>query len=223
MQSSSSSTLHFLETENDNASSSHRFKKSSTKRSTTSSVHKNPKKRNSRSSQDSYTSDDEPKSATKQSKRGKKKDKNIPPSKKSRKGSFTSQRLDKRSNVNGSEFVSGSEDKLRVSKSKTNYSSALNLTPQTGSIEEGEKLFGVLIKPISVHTFMAEHFEQKPIRVQRRFPDYYKDLISTEIIDKMLRENHVEFTKNIDITQYKDGIRETLNPAGRAMPPCNLL
>lgn len=107
--------------------------------------------------------------------------------------------------------------------SKPSYSDTLNLTPQTGSIEEGQKLFGVLIKPIDVSTFMEQYWEQKPIRIQRRFPDYYKDLISTAAIDKMLREHHVEFTKNIDITRYKDGVRETLNPMGRAMPPCKLI
>lgn len=35
----------------------------------------------------------------------------------------------------------------------------------------------------------------------------------------MLKENHVEYTKNIDITSYKDGIRETHNPEGRANTP----
>lgn len=40
-----------------------------------------------------------------------------------------------------------------------------------------------------------------------------------QIIDTMLRENYLEFTKNIDITSYKDGIRETHNPEGRATTP----
>ncbi len=198
--------------DNETAGSSHRSNKTSIKMKRNSS--KRGKKRISRSSHDSFTSDDEPKSINvTQSIAGNKKRK----TKKSRKNSAAY------TNGNG-DLVSGSDDKLHINigkNSKTNYSDALNLTPMTGSIEEGQRLFGVLIKPIPVDTFMEKYWEQKPIRVQRRFSNYYKDLISTKIIDKMLRENHVEFTKNIDITHYKDGVRETLNPEGRALPPCN--
>lgn len=213
MQSNSSAAF---EMQNDIAGNSHRIKKSSSKRktSTTSIKSKNQKKRMMNISHDSYTSDVKLKAVSKlsRSKTGKNKKKNKPHSKTNRKNA-----------LNGD-----SEDKLKVSvakdfplNSKSNYSSALDLSPQSGSIEEGEKLFGILIKPIPVQKFMTEYWEQKPIRLQRRVASFYKDLISTEVIDKMLRENHVEFTKNIDITQYKDGVRETLNPAGRAMPPCN--
>lgn len=220
MQSSSSASPVF-EMEHETANSSQRIRKTSTKRNlpTTSNESRNHKKRSMRTSQDSLTSDDEARSANKLSlsKMGK----NKSSAKKSRKNSA---RFEKRktasTNGKGGDVVSGSEDKNFPLNSKPTYSAALNLTPHTGSIEEGERLFGVLIKPVLVPTFMASYWEQKPIRIQRRFADYYKDLISTEVIDKMLRENHVEFTKNIDITQYKDGVRETLNPNGRAMPPC---
>ncbi|KAJ6634761.1 Bifunctional lysine-specific demethylase and histidyl-hydroxylase NO66 [Pseudolycoriella hygida] len=107
-----------------------------------------------------------------------------------------------------------------TSGNETHPEVTVKLPPQSGSIAEGKKLFGVLIKPIQVDDFMKDYWENKPLRVHRRHANYYKYLISTEIIDTMLRENHVEFTKNIDITQYKDGVRETLNPIGRAMPPC---
>lgn len=43
--------------------------------------------------------------------------------------------------------------------------------------------------------------------------------MSMQIIDTMLKENYLEYTKNIDITSYKDGIRETHNPEGRATTP----
>lgn len=35
----------------------------------------------------------------------------------------------------------------------------------------------------------------------------------------MLKENYLEYTKNIDVTSYKDGVRETHNPEGRATTP----
>lgn len=37
------------------------------------------------------------------------------------------------------------------------------------------------------------------------------------MIDSMLKENYLEYTKNIDITSYRDGVRETHNPEGRAV------
>jgi len=38
------------------------------------------------------------------------------------------------------------------------------------------------------------------------------------MLDKILRDNYILFTKNIDITSYVDGVRETHNPLGRALP-----
>lgn len=40
-----------------------------------------------------------------------------------------------------------------------------------------------------------------------------------EVIDNMLRDNYLEYTKNIDITSYRDGVRETHNPEGRVTTP----
>lgn len=36
-----------------------------------------------------------------------------------------------------------------------------------------------------------------------------------ERIQNMIRENHLEYTKNVDITSYRDGVRETHNPEGK--------
>ncbi|KAJ6636090.1 Bifunctional lysine-specific demethylase and histidyl-hydroxylase NO66 [Pseudolycoriella hygida] len=103
------------------------------------------------------------------------------------------------------------------SSRSTDYNSMLNLTPEVGSIEEGKRLFGILMRPLQVTTFMEKHWEQQPLRVDRKCPDFYKDLLSSEVIDRMLRHNHVDFTKSIDI-QFKDG-NEVITPMGRALPP----
>lgn len=42
--------------------------------------------------------------------------------------------------------------------------------------------------------------------------------MSTPMLDKILRESYILFTKNIDITSYENGVRETHNPIGRAVP-----
>lgn len=54
--------------------------------------------------------------------------------------------------------------------------------------------------------------------VQRKTSrDYYGSLLSTEMINTVLKENYLEYTKNIDITSYRDGVRESHNPEGRAV------
>ncbi|XP_036339363.1 bifunctional lysine-specific demethylase and histidyl-hydroxylase NO66 [Rhagoletis pomonella] len=87
------------------------------------------------------------------------------------------------------------------------------------SIQEGEKVFRWLLSPLAVKEFLAKYWEASACLVKRKGSNYYSHLISFEAIDQMLIKNHVEFTKNIDITSYKNGERETLNPVGRAMPP----
>lgn len=44
--------------------------------------------------------------------------------------------------------------------------------------------------------------------------------MSTPMLDKILREKHILFGKNIDITSYSNGVRETHTPADttRAFP-----
>lgn len=87
------------------------------------------------------------------------------------------------------------------------------------SIQEGEKVFGWLLSPLNLKEFFSKYWEMGAYLVKRKGSNYYSKLMSFEAIDQMLINNHVEFTKNIDITSYKNGVRETLNPVGRAMPP----
>lgn len=42
--------------------------------------------------------------------------------------------------------------------------------------------------------------------------------MSTPMIDTILRDFYMQFTKNVDVTSYSDGKRETHNPIGRALP-----
>lgn len=176
------------------------------------------RKKQIRKSIESITSEEEPRSS--QSSRASSKQE-----RKKSKTSRTSQSPPQK--PYGADFVSVSDDEpvIETGSSERNsnkkYEDTLGLTPDTGSVDEGEKLFEFMIKPISVETFMSKYFEQKPIRVQRHFADYYKDLISTEGIDQLLRDNHLEYTKNVDITKYENGVRKTLTPVGRAMSAGN--
>ncbi|XP_031849269.2 bifunctional lysine-specific demethylase and histidyl-hydroxylase NO66 [Nomia melanderi] len=75
-----------------------------------------------------------------------------------------------------------------------------------------------LIHPMKVEDFFAKNWEQTPVHIKRNCSNYYKLLMSTPLLDKILRESHILFNKNLDITSYENGVRETHNPIGRAIP-----
>lgn len=89
----------------------------------------------------------------------------------------------------------------------------------TNSIDDGKRMLAWILSGISPDDFMRDHWEKKPLLIKRKSPDYYQSLLSTAAIDRMLREQRVEFTKNLDVTSYRNGVRETHNPDGRAMAP----
>ncbi|XP_049612676.1 ribosomal oxygenase 1 isoform X1 [Syngnathus scovelli] len=86
------------------------------------------------------------------------------------------------------------------------------------SKERASKLFQWLINPIPSKAFFRETWEKKPVLVQRKNPNYYKGLFSTEEFDRILRQEDVQYGVNLDVTSYTDGKRETHNPPGRALP-----
>lgn len=87
------------------------------------------------------------------------------------------------------------------------------------STEIGREKFTWVIHPTTVDEFMANYWESKPLLIQRKDPSYYRNLVSRAKIDEMLRKHNIEYTKNIDVTSYREGQRETHNPDGRVLPP----
>lgn len=85
-------------------------------------------------------------------------------------------------------------------------------------LQTSRAMFEWLIQPVKLDDFFEKNWERAPIHIKRNFPRYYKMLMSTPMIDKILRENTILFTKNIDITSYVNDVRETHNPTGRALP-----
>lgn len=91
--------------------------------------------------------------------------------------------------------------------------------PLAGSAQDGLKKFEWIISPMNSSTFFQDYWEKKPCLIQRGDKkNYYSNLISFKTIDEMLINNHIEFTTNLDVTLYKDEVRETMNPEGRALP-----
>lgn len=96
---------------------------------------------------------------------------------------------------------------------------SIEFTPvETDSVEEGLKVFKWMISPYNPNEFLNRVWEKKPLHIARNKSSYYKEIISTPIIDDMLRNESIQFTKNIDVTSYVDEKRETHNPEGRAHP-----
>lgn len=85
-------------------------------------------------------------------------------------------------------------------------------------IEDSSILFSWLIHPMSAEKFFKNSWEKAPLHIKRNKVNYYKLLMSTPIMDDLLRKYNILFTQNIDITSYSDGKRETHNPPGRALP-----
>lgn len=86
-----------------------------------------------------------------------------------------------------------------------------------GSVIAGKHMFAWIVSPTESDRFMSTYWERCPLFINRNARDYYQHIVSTTAIDEMLRNNMVEYTKNIDITSYVDGVRQTFNPEGRAL------
>lgn len=91
-------------------------------------------------------------------------------------------------------------------------------TNTVNPFEESSTLFAWLIESMSVEEFLKKTWEKAPLHIKRNNKNFYKMLISTPMIDDILRKFNIFFTKNIDITSYSNGQRETHNPPGRALP-----
>eukprot|EP00026_Physarum_polycephalum_P007994 Phypoly_transcript_08067.p1 GENE.Phypoly_transcript_08067~~Phypoly_transcript_08067.p1 ORF type:complete len:491 (+),score=78.22 Phypoly_transcript_08067:42-1514(+) len=90
---------------------------------------------------------------------------------------------------------------------------------EPNSLEEGQKLLEWLIAPQSLDEFFENVWEQKHLVVKRNDPGYYSGIFTKDDIDSMLKEHVLKYTQNIDVTNYVEGERQTLNPDGRAFAP----
>ncbi|XP_059480956.1 ribosomal oxygenase 1 [Neocloeon triangulifer] len=113
-----------------------------------------------------------------------------------------------------------SSKKNDISGSKWSPLNGKPASPQEekSSIEEGRETFAWIIHPVPIDEFFSMSWEKRPLHIGRENPSYYSALISTSKFDTMLRKHNIQFTKNLDVTSYKNGKRETHNPDGRALP-----
>ncbi|XP_064002936.1 ribosomal oxygenase 1 [Pogoniulus pusillus] len=98
----------------------------------------------------------------------------------------------------------------------------VGLLRQLGRLEDSRQraaeLFWWLVAPVPPGEFLERHWEREPLLVQRGKPGYYAGLFSTADFDAALRDSEVHFGTHLDVTSYAEGVRETHNPSGRALP-----
>lgn len=95
--------------------------------------------------------------------------------------------------------------KTKIDTVKLEPPSPSSKVVKMNSVTEGLKVFHWLLNPVSVEDFYTKYWEHGACLVKRKQQNYFQHLISFEAIDQMLLQNHVEFTKNIDVTSYKNG------------------
>ncbi|KAB7500471.1 Bifunctional lysine-specific demethylase and histidyl-hydroxylase NO66 [Armadillidium nasatum] len=95
------------------------------------------------------------------------------------------------------------------------------LTSDSYEVEDsqilGESVFASIISPLTTKLFMNYYLEKKHLLIKAKDKNRFKSILTTEDIDNILRKNNLSYTKNIDITSYVEGKRDTHNPEGRAL------
>lgn len=88
---------------------------------------------------------------------------------------------------------------------------------EISSTQIGQEAFEYILSGgIGLRQFMAENWETKPLYIERDNAQHFAQLkVSRQTIDEMLRNNSIEYTKNLDITMYENGVRQTFNPGKR--------
>lgn len=132
----------------------------------------------------------------------------------------TSKQTSRNGNLNGIEILESSSlaDSLASLNSPPNHSSENLISDElpTNSTEMGCDAFKFILNNVNVEKFMNENWEKRPLYIGRDDSNYYDCLnVSRKTIDEMLRTHTIEYTRNLDVTSYKDGVRETHNPGKR--------
>lgn len=99
----------------------------------------------------------------------------------------------------------------------TDFLDSLEVTEDVHS--KGKQILEYILFPLDIKTFFSDYWEKKPLLVKRESESYMNGLFSTETFDGILRRKYIEYTKNLDVTSYSGGKRETHNPQGRAHAP----
>lgn len=84
--------------------------------------------------------------------------------------------------------------------------------------EQPSQVFEWVTAPMKPTDFFKTFWEKSPFYIKRNNENYYNQILTTEKLDAILRENSLFYTRNVDVVSYENGQRETHNPEGRAVP-----
>uniref|UniRef100_A0A0K8SCD5 Bifunctional lysine-specific demethylase and histidyl-hydroxylase n=1 Tax=Lygus hesperus TaxID=30085 RepID=A0A0K8SCD5_LYGHE len=83
-----------------------------------------------------------------------------------------------------------------------------------GSEVMGKNALQRLLDPINVDTFMKDYWEKRVLHVPASDPTKFSNLLSTEMMDKALRNEILCFGRDLDVTTYTDGEKQNHNVEG---------
>ncbi|CAH2008944.1 unnamed protein product [Acanthoscelides obtectus] len=89
---------------------------------------------------------------------------------------------------------------------------------KTDPSPEGYKVFKWLIEPMKPKEFLERYWESQVLHIQRHNGNYYRDVLTTERLDDIFREFPLQYTKNVDVVTFENGVKEVHNEEGRVVP-----
>ena len=82
--------------------------------------------------------------------------------------------------------------------------------------DKPSRLFSWLIAPMSEDDFEAKVKEQRPLYITRSDRNYFHGWFDREQLKQSLHKEPLKWTEEVDVTEYVDGKRQTLNGKGLA-------
>ncbi|KAI6186315.1 Bifunctional lysine-specific demethylase and histidyl-hydroxylase [Aphelenchoides besseyi] len=88
--------------------------------------------------------------------------------------------------------------------------------PNEHSVNTSVKALKWLTSPIGVQDFFEHIYTQRGVIIHRSDAEYYENVFSASAFYEMFQKHVLDYGINVNIANYKDGIRTTHNPDGRA-------
>ncbi|KAH7730243.1 CBN-JMJC-1 protein [Aphelenchoides avenae] len=88
-------------------------------------------------------------------------------------------------------------------------------TDDEHSVQVALKALRWMIAPMDIQTFFKDIFQKKALVIRRRHPKYHEGLFCTKDLVELVQNNELDYTTNINIAAYENGVRVTRNGKGR--------
>ncbi|XP_044254065.1 ribosomal oxygenase 1 [Tribolium madens] len=106
----------------------------------------------------------------------------------------------------------------KLNRSHSQDSCDENIIDSDDPTVEAQKLFEWIIEPLDPETFFKTYWEQEALHIKRGNKTHYSHILNSSSLDKILRNNGLFFTRNVDVVAYENGVKQVFNQEGRASP-----